>query len=60
MSKPLIATRIDQRTYDYLKAIEKGSGSAISDIIRRALRVYLKTYKSGKILEPLEPQPEQK
>ncbi len=60
MSKPMIGCRIDQRTYDYLKAIEKGSGSAISDIIRRALRVYLKTYRCGRIVEPLDLQPKQK
>jgi len=57
MPKPLIATRIDEKTYLYLRAIEK-NGSSTSDIIRRALREYLKTYRGGKIVEPLELEPQ--
>jgi hypothetical protein len=60
MAKPLIATRVNDRLYKALKLIEKSSGSPISDIVRRALREYLKTYRGGRIVEPLEPGPQSK
>lgn len=60
MGKPLIATRVDEGLYTMLKHIEKDNGTPISDVVRRALREYLKGYRGGKIVEPLEPQPKQK
>lgn len=57
MAKPLIATRVDKDLYTKLKAIERDFDIPVSDVIRRALRVYLKDYRGGKILEPLNPNP---
>jgi hypothetical protein len=54
VGKPLVATRLDERTYKTLIAISRESGSQLSDIIRRAIKEWLTRYRGGKVIEPLK------